>query len=92
MATHFASYFGNDDLNNNDVIIALHLNAIHYALKGKDPNDLIGPPPYVTFLEIAAEFIGKLKNRKDKHFLLMVREVDLFVHEYIFIIVAVNLA
>jgi len=67
LAKRFALSFGLDALKNREAITALHRDAILFATNPlENPNDPTGPPPNLTFLEIAAEFTNKLLKQDKK--------------------------
>lgn len=61
LAKRFALSFGLDNMKNRDAVAALHREGIHFAFNKLDnPDNPLGPPPNLPFLEIILEFSNKL--------------------------------
>lgn len=66
LAKRFGLSFGLDNQKNRDAIAALHREGIVFTFNTiEDPNNPLGPPPNLPFLEIISEFSNKL-IRQDK--------------------------
>lgn len=66
LAKRFALSFGLDNHKNRDAVAALHREGIHFTFNTiENPEDPLGPPPNLPFLEILSEFSNKL-IRQDK--------------------------
>lgn len=66
LAKRFALSFGLDNHKNRDAVAALHREGIHFTFNTvENPDDPLGPPPHLPFLEILSEFSNKL-IRQDK--------------------------
>ncbi|OTF80919.1 hypothetical protein BLA29_007583 [Euroglyphus maynei] len=61
LAKRFALSFGLDNMKNRDAIAALHREGIHFTFNTlENPENPLGPPPNLPFLEIIIEFSNKL--------------------------------
>lgn len=66
LAKRFALSFGLDNQKNRDAIAALHREGIQYTFKTvENPDNPLGQPPNLPFLEVLSEFSNKLL-RQDK--------------------------
>lgn len=66
LAKRFALSFGLDNHKNRDAVAALHREGIHFTFNTiENPENPLGPPPNLPFLEILSEFSNKL-IRQDK--------------------------
>ncbi|RWS24871.1 cohesin subunit SA-1-like protein [Leptotrombidium deliense] len=71
LAKRFALSFGLDNHKNRDAVAALHREGIHFTFNTvENPENPLGPPPNLPFLEILSEFSNKL-IRQDKKTVLM---------------------
>ncbi|KAI2803808.1 Cohesin subunit SA-2 [Blomia tropicalis] len=61
LAKRFALSFGLDNMKNRDAVAALHREGIHFTFNTlENPENPLGPPPNLPFLEIIIEFSNKL--------------------------------
>jgi len=71
LAKRFALSFGLDNHKNRDAVAALHREGIHFTFNTiENPENPLGPPPNLPFLEILSEFSNKLL-RQDKKTVLV---------------------
>ncbi|CAG2174230.1 unnamed protein product, partial [Oppiella nova] len=61
LAKRFALSFGLDNMKNRDAVAAIHREGIHFTFNTiENPENPLGPPPNLPFLEIISEFSNKL--------------------------------
>lgn len=61
LAKRFALSFGLDNMKNRDAVAALHREGIHFTFNTlENPENPLGPPPNLPFLDIIIEFSNKL--------------------------------
>jgi len=67
LAKRFALSFGLDNMKNRDAVAALHREGIHFTFNTiENPENPLGPPPNLPFLEIISEFSNKLMKLDKK--------------------------
>lgn len=67
LAKRFALSFGLDNMKNRDAVAALHREGIHFTFSNLDnPDNPLGPPPNLPFLEVLSEFSNKLIKQDKK--------------------------
>lgn len=67
LAKRFSLSFGLDHQKNREAIAAFHREGIHFTFDTIDnPDDPLGPPPNIPFLEIISEFSNKLLKQDKK--------------------------
>ncbi|XP_040580520.1 cohesin subunit SA-1 [Lepeophtheirus salmonis] len=66
LAKRFALSFGLDALKNREAVAQLHKESILISAHLENTEDATGPPPNLSFLEIAAEFSNKLLKQDKK--------------------------
>ena len=67
LAKRFALSFGLDALKNREAVTQLHREGVLFAVTPlENPDDPTGPPPNLSFLEIATEFTNKLLKQDKK--------------------------
>lgn len=65
--SRFALSFGLDAVKNRDAVTQLHREGILFAVNPlENPDDPVGPPPNLPFLEILSEFTNKLLKQDKK--------------------------
>ena len=67
LAKRFSLSFGLDHQKNREAIAAFHREGIHFTFNTIDnPDDPLGPPPNIPFLDIISEFSNKLLKQDKK--------------------------
>jgi len=67
LAKRFSLSFGLDHQKNREAIAAFHREGIHFTFNTiENPDDPLGPPPNIPFLEIISEFSNKLLKQDKK--------------------------
>lgn len=67
LAKRFSLSFGLDHRKNREAIAAFHREGIHFTFNTiENPDDPLGPPPNIPFLEIISEFSNKLLKQDKK--------------------------
>ncbi|XP_066268081.1 cohesin subunit SA-1-like isoform X2 [Branchiostoma lanceolatum] len=67
LARRFSLTFGLDPVKTRQAVAEIHKEGIVFAITPlDDPNDKEGPPPYLSFLEILAEFSPKVMKQDRK--------------------------
>ncbi|XP_059009910.1 cohesin subunit SA-3 isoform X2 [Mustela lutreola] len=69
LARRFALSFGPQQLQNRDLVVALHKEGIRFSLSEPPPAGSSGQPPNLAFLELLSEFSPRLFHQ-DKQLLL----------------------
>lgn len=79
LAKRFALSFGLDNHKNRDAVAALHREGIHFTFNTiENPENPLGQPPNLPFLEILSEFSNKL-IRQDKKTVYVITGVIIFL-------------
>lgn len=79
LAKRFSLSFGLDHQKNREAIAAFHREGIHFTFNTiENPDDPMGPPPNIPFLEIISEFSNKLlkQDKKIVYVYLLIKLID----------------
>lgn len=86
LAKRFALSFGLDNMKNRDAVAALHREGIHFTFDTlENPENPLGPPPNLPFLEIIIEFSNKLIKIDKKTVYVAACHWERFVGSYLFL-------